>query len=216
MAAADNANGNGAATGSWQENVVMGRPMSTWLKIGALGLMFFGILFNYTILRDTKVWFPIVIILPPRLSFSQCTGYRAAATVTAIVTYPFLVQHLRCADLTTPGVAVVLPPCSQFLVHTVLLPLIVQLQPCIIVPGTPEVVSCADSLAILQDVLVVTAPGSGAEIIPFLKTWVNLPAAIVFTIGYAQVRGFLPVTVPSRAQDNLYCTAVTSPDDLHW
>jgi AAA family ATP:ADP antiporter len=43
----------------------------------------------------------------------------------------------------------------------------------------------------LQDVLVVTAPGSGAEIIPFLKTWVNLPAAVVFTIGYAQVRGFL-------------------------
>jgi ATP/ADP translocase len=39
----------------------------------------------------------------------------------------------------------------------------------------------------LQDVLVVTAPGSGAEIIPFLKTWVNLPAAIAFTVGYAQV-----------------------------
>ncbi len=38
-----------------------------------------------------------------------------------------------------------------------------------------------------QDVLVVTAPGSGAEIIPFLKTWVNLPMAIVFTIGYAKV-----------------------------
>jgi hypothetical protein len=38
-----------------------------------------------------------------------------------------------------------------------------------------------------QDVLVVTAPGSGAEIIPFLKTWVNLPMAIAFTIGYAKV-----------------------------
>ena len=38
-----------------------------------------------------------------------------------------------------------------------------------------------------QDVLVVTAPGSGAEISPFLKTWVNLPMAIVFTIGYAKV-----------------------------
>jgi hypothetical protein len=37
-----------------------------------------------------------------------------------------------------------------------------------------------------QDVLVVTAPGSGAEIIPFLKTWVNLPAAIGFTIVYAK------------------------------
>jgi hypothetical protein len=39
-----------------------------------------------------------------------------------------------------------------------------------------------------QDVLVVTAPGSGAEIIPFLKTWVNLPMAIAFTVGYAKVR----------------------------
>lgn len=38
-----------------------------------------------------------------------------------------------------------------------------------------------------QDVLVVTAPGSGAEIIPFLKTWVNLPAAIGFTVLYAKV-----------------------------
>jgi TLC ATP/ADP transporter len=34
---------------------------------------------------------------------------------------------------------------------------------------------------------VVTAPGSGAEIIPFLKTWVNLPAAIGFTVLYAKV-----------------------------
>jgi ATP/ADP translocase len=39
----------------------------------------------------------------------------------------------------------------------------------------------------LQDVLVVTAPGSGAEIIPFLKTWVNLPMAIGFTVLYAKV-----------------------------
>lgn len=38
-----------------------------------------------------------------------------------------------------------------------------------------------------QDVLVVTAPGSGAEVIPFLKTWVNLPAAIGFTVLYAKV-----------------------------
>ena len=34
---------------------------------------------------------------------------------------------------------------------------------------------------------MVTAPGSGAEIIPFLKTWVNLPMAIGFTILYAKV-----------------------------
>jgi hypothetical protein len=36
-------------------------------------------------------------------------------------------------------------------------------------------------------VLVVTAPGSGAEIIPFLKTWVNLPMAIGFTVLYTKV-----------------------------
>lgn len=33
-----------------------------------------------------------------------------------------------------------------------------------------------------KDVLVVTAPNSGAEIIPFLKTYVNLPSAIAFTL----------------------------------
>jgi len=70
--------------------------MFTWQKIIPLGLMFFCILFNYTILRDTK------------------------------------------------------------------------------------------------DVLVVTAPGSGAEIIPFLKTWVNLPMAIAFTVGYAKLANVLP------------------------
>ena len=42
-------------------------------------------------------------------------------------------------------------------------------------------------MTVPQDVLVVTAPGSGAEIIPFLKTWVNLPAAIGFTVLYAKV-----------------------------
>jgi AAA family ATP:ADP antiporter len=36
-------------------------------------------------------------------------------------------------------------------------------------------------------VLVVTAPGSGAEIIPFLKTYVNLPSAIAFTVMYSSL-----------------------------
>lgn len=40
-----------------------------------------------------------------------------------------------------------------------------------------------------QDVLVVTAPGSGAEIIPFLKTYLNLPLAIGFTVLYTKVGG---------------------------
>jgi len=38
-----------------------------------------------------------------------------------------------------------------------------------------------------KDVLVVTAPNSGAEIIPFLKTYVNLPSAIGFTVMYSQL-----------------------------
>lgn len=50
-AAADN--GNGAAANN--EKLFLGRTMQTWSKIGALGFMFFCILFNYTILRDTKV-----------------------------------------------------------------------------------------------------------------------------------------------------------------
>eukprot|EP00241_Pyramimonas_parkeae_P003658 CAMPEP_0114251692 /NCGR_PEP_ID=MMETSP0058-20121206/15411_1 /TAXON_ID=36894 /ORGANISM="Pyramimonas parkeae, CCMP726" /LENGTH=628 /DNA_ID=CAMNT_0001365521 /DNA_START=56 /DNA_END=1942 /DNA_ORIENTATION=- len=82
-----------AAAGSdpEEEKKIMGVPLLTLQKVAPLGLMFFCILFNYTILRDTK------------------------------------------------------------------------------------------------DVLVVTAPGSGAEVIPFLKTWVNLPMAIGFMIGYAKL-----------------------------
>ena len=38
-----------------------------------------------------------------------------------------------------------------------------------------------------KDVLVVTAPKSGAEIIPFLKTYVNLPGAIGFTVLYSRL-----------------------------
>jgi len=74
-----------------EEKRFLGETALTWSKVVPLGMMFFCILFNYTILRDTK------------------------------------------------------------------------------------------------DVLVVTAPGSGAEIIPFLKTWVNLPAAIGFTIVYTSL-----------------------------
>lgn len=38
-----------------------------------------------------------------------------------------------------------------------------------------------------KDVLMITAPGSGAEVIPFLKTYVNLPAAIAFTVLYSKL-----------------------------
>jgi len=74
-----------------EEKKFLGIPVTSWGKFAALGFMFFSILFNYTILRDTK------------------------------------------------------------------------------------------------DVLVVTAPGSGAEVIPFLKTWVNLPMAFGFMWLYAKL-----------------------------
>lgn len=83
------------AASAGDEKKFMGISSFTWQKIIPLGIMFFCILFNYTILRDTK------------------------------------------------------------------------------------------------DVLVVTAPGSGAEIIPFLKTWVNLPMAIGFTIIYTKLSNTL-------------------------
>lgn len=38
-----------------------------------------------------------------------------------------------------------------------------------------------------KDVLMVTAPKSGAEVIPFLKTYVNLPGAIAFTVIYSKM-----------------------------
>ncbi|XP_077248017.1 ADP,ATP carrier protein 2, chloroplastic-like [Tasmannia lanceolata] len=42
-----------------------------------------------------------------------------------------------------------------------------------------------------KDVLVITAKGSSAEIIPFLKTWVNLPMAIGFMLAYAKLSNVL-------------------------
>ncbi|XP_068634194.1 ADP,ATP carrier protein 2, chloroplastic-like [Aristolochia californica] len=42
-----------------------------------------------------------------------------------------------------------------------------------------------------KDVLVITAKGSSAEIIPFLKTWVNLPMAIGFMLLYTKLSNVL-------------------------
>jgi hypothetical protein len=69
----------------------------------------------------------------------------------------------------------------------------------------------------LQDVLVVTAPGSGAEIIPFLKTWVNLPMAIGFTILYAKVSRFEAgscFTAPAQLQQQAQHTAAVGFWDI--
>lgn len=38
-----------------------------------------------------------------------------------------------------------------------------------------------------KDVLMITAPKSGAEVIPFIKTYVNLPTAIGFTAVYSKL-----------------------------
>lgn len=94
--AAASADGQPLLGGSAEKSKFLGIELVTLKKIIPLGLMFFCILFNYTILRDTK------------------------------------------------------------------------------------------------DVLVVTAKGSSAEIIPFLKTWVNLPMAIGFMLLYTKLASLLP------------------------
>ncbi|MCB1084441.1 MAG: AAA family ATPase, partial [Simkania sp.] len=38
-----------------------------------------------------------------------------------------------------------------------------------------------------KDTLVVTAPGGGAEVIPFLKFWGVLPSAVIFMLIYAKL-----------------------------
>jgi AAA family ATP:ADP antiporter len=53
-----------------------------------------------------------------------------------------------------------------------------------------------------KDVLVVTAPKSGAEIIPFLKTYVQLPGAIAFAAFYS--------TLSNRYQQGQIVTGVTT------
>ncbi|MQL88875.1 hypothetical protein Taro_021446 [Colocasia esculenta] len=53
-----------------------------------------------------------------------------------------------------------------------------------------------------KDVLVVTAKGSSAEIIPFLKTWVNLPLAIGFMILYSKLSNVL-------SKEALFYTVIT-------
>ena len=45
-----------------------------------------------------------------------------------------------------------------------------------------------------KDALIVTAPGSGAEAIPFLKVWGVLPLAIVFMLVYAKLSNILSKT----------------------
>ena len=54
-------------------------------------------------------------------------------------------------------------------------------------------VACNYSILLnLKDALVITAEGSGAEVIPFIKLWVMLPAAIGATMLYAYTLNHLP------------------------
>lgn len=43
----------------------------------------------------------------------------------------------------------------------------------------------------IKDALIVTAPGSGAETIPYLKVWGVIPAAIIFMLIYAKLSNIL-------------------------
>jgi len=54
-----------------------------------------------------------------------------------------------------------------------------------------------------KDVLMVTARGSGAEVIPFLKTYVTLPSAISFTVLYSKM-------TDRMSQKNVFQTIVVS------
>lgn len=44
----------------------------------------------------------------------------------------------------------------------------------------------------VKDVLIITAPQSGAEIIPFIKTYLNLPLAVLWTVLYSKLSNHLP------------------------
>ncbi len=43
----------------------------------------------------------------------------------------------------------------------------------------------------IKDALIVTAPGSGAETIPYLKTWGVIPAAVIFMLIFAKLSNVL-------------------------
>eukprot|EP00568_Trieres_chinensis_P007430 CAMPEP_0183291648 /NCGR_PEP_ID=MMETSP0160_2-20130417/992_1 /TAXON_ID=2839 ORGANISM="Odontella Sinensis, Strain Grunow 1884" /NCGR_SAMPLE_ID=MMETSP0160_2 /ASSEMBLY_ACC=CAM_ASM_000250 /LENGTH=584 /DNA_ID=CAMNT_0025452483 /DNA_START=116 /DNA_END=1870 /DNA_ORIENTATION=+ len=66
-----------------------------------------------------------------------------------------------------------------------------------------------------KDVLMITAPKSGAEVIPFIKTYVNLPTAIGFTAVYSklcdkldQKNVFYACTVPFLLFFALFATSI--------
>ena len=72
-----------------------------------------------------------------------------------------------------------------------------------------------------KDTLIVTAPGSGAEAIPFIKLWLVVPCAVVFMIIYSKLSNklgkqalFLAVTVPFLIFFALFATVLYPARDL--
>ncbi len=53
-----------------------------------------------------------------------------------------------------------------------------------------------------KDTLIVTAPGSGAEAIPFLKVWLVVPFAVLFMVVYAKLSNIL-------SKQKLFYTIIT-------
>ena len=131
-------------------------PPKELKKVLPLGLMFFFILFSYTILRDTKD----VRAAPPPLALATATVALAASQPATATAQPTVTVALAGQPVATATDAVANSPLARH---------------------TPS-----PSYAAVQ-VLVVTAPKSGAEIIPFLKTYVNLPGAIGFTVLYSEL-----------------------------
>ena len=72
-----------------------------------------------------------------------------------------------------------------------------------------------------KDTLLVTAPGSGAEAIPFVKVWLVVPCAVLFMLIYAKLSNtlskqklFYAVTVPFLIFFALFATVLYPNRDL--
>ncbi len=72
-----------------------------------------------------------------------------------------------------------------------------------------------------KDTLIVTAPGSGAEAIPFIKVWCVVPCAILFMLIYAKLSNvlskqalFYAVTAPFLVFFGLFATVLYPARDL--
>src|SRR5262245_54366694 len=72
-----------------------------------------------------------------------------------------------------------------------------------------------------KDTLVVTAPGSGAEAIPFIKVWLVVPSAVIFMLIYAKLSNilskqalFYAVTAPFLLFFALFSTVIYPNKEL--